>query len=242
MSNANVIISVLEAEKSHILHLYNLLVSDLSVATNDIQSLDLALSTTQTDLSLANVTISGLEGDLSLATDSILILDLALSSSQANLSSATGIILNLEDSLISEVILSFNEGFILGEASVIPEDGVTQTDLEAQADISYGFGYGDGIASVECEEILMEYLPLDLPMGWSIFGYTCLDSIDVTEGLIEISDKIDLLKDEYGNSYLPEWSFNAIGDFKFSKGYQIKMLEQVDGFQFCPTFVGSLEP
>ncbi|MCS5662998.1 MAG: hypothetical protein NZ604_01760, partial [Flavobacteriales bacterium] len=37
-------------------------------------------------------------------------------------------------------------------AAITPEDGVSQADVDAQADLSYGYGYGDGAASVTAED------------------------------------------------------------------------------------------
>jgi surface protein len=79
---------------------------------------------------------------------------------------------------------------------------------------------------------------LELPLGWSMFGYTCLDSVDAMEGLSSISDKIDIVKDEWGLTYLPSWDFNGMGSLHFSEGYQIKMIEEVTDFQFCEAIAG----
>ena len=81
---------------------------------------------------------------------------------------------------------------------------------------------------------------LDLPIGWSMFGYTCLDSVDAMEGFAEISDKIEIVKDEWGLSYLPSWEFNAMGSLEFSEGYQIKMIEEVTDFEFCESVADQL--
>jgi len=78
---------------------------------------------------------------------------------------------------------------------------------------------------------------LDLPEGWSMFGYTCPDSVDAMVGFSEISDYIEIVKDEWGLSYIPSWEFNAMGGLHFSEGYQIKMLEEVSDFQFCEAIV-----
>ena len=78
---------------------------------------------------------------------------------------------------------------------------------------------------------------LNLPEGWSMFGYTCIDSVDAMVGFAEISDKIEIVKDEWGLSYLPSWEFNAMGSLQFSEGYQIKMIEEVTDFQFCEAIV-----
>ena len=116
--------------------------------------------------------------------------------------------------------------------AIIPEDGITQADVDA--------AYQSGVASVEvpeCEEIATQNLPLDLPEGWSMFGYTCMDSTDVVTGFASIADKIEIVKDEMGLTYLPSWDFNAMGGLHFSEGYQIKMLEEVSDFQFCEAIV-----
>jgi hypothetical protein len=90
----------------------------------------------------------------------------------------------------------------------------------------------------EDEEVATQNIPLDLPQGWSMFGYTCLDSVDAMVGFSSISDKIEIVKDEWGLSYLPSWEFNAMGSLQFSEGYQIKMIEEVTDFQFCTTIAG----
>ncbi len=87
----------------------------------------------------------------------------------------------------------------------------------------------------QCLEVISEIISLQLPMGWSMFGYTCKESIDVVTGFNEISDEIALVKDDFGAAYLPEWNYNGLGNLQFAKGYQIKMHEQVDGFYFCAT-------
>ena len=119
-----------------------------------------------------------------------------------------------------------------GAASVTPEDGVGQADVDA--------AYTEGVASVEIpefEEVATQNMPLDLPEGWSMFGYTCMDSVDAMVGFSAISDKIEIVKDEWGLSYLPSWDFNAMGSLQFSEGYQIKMIEVVTNFQFCDAII-----
>ena len=86
--------------------------------------------------------------------------------------------------------------YAAGTASVTPEDGITQADVDA--------AFADGVASVEvpeCEEWTTQNMPLDLPQGWSMFGYTCLEALDVIEAFFEISDNIEIVKDEWGLAY-----------------------------------------
>jgi hypothetical protein len=119
-----------------------------------------------------------------------------------------------------------------GAASVTPEDGVSQSNVDA--------AYANGAASVEipeCEEMATQNIPLELPQGWSMFGYTCVESVNVIDGFASISDKIEVVKDEWGLAYLPEWGYSAFDNLEFGKGYLIKMTEEVIGFSFCSTLI-----
>ena len=109
---------------------------------------------------------------------------------------------------------------------------------------AYNTAFSDGVASVEFPEcqVVTQNIPLHLPQGWSMFGYTCLEPLDVMEGFTSISESITIVKDELGSAYLAAWNFNAIGDFTYGKGYQIKMIEEVTDFQFCSTIVGTSSP
>ena len=42
---------------------------------------------------------------------------------------------------------------------------------------------------------------ISLPQGWSMFGYTCLESIDIVEAFSGVPDKIEIVKDEWGLAY-----------------------------------------
>jgi para-nitrobenzyl esterase len=84
-----------------------------------------------------------------------------------------------------------------------------------------------------------EDIPLYLPEGWVMFGYTCLEPIDLSLGFESIVDRVVIVKDSDGNAYLPEWNFNGIGDLIYSRGYQIKTTEEITDFSFCPTLIGT---
>ena len=92
----------------------------------------------------------------------------------------------------------------------------------------------DYINSITCDVNTQDSY-LNMPEGWSMFGYTCTDLIDAQIGLMSISDKIVIAKDYLGNAYLPDWGFNAIGSLEYGEGYQIKLTETINNFQFCPT-------
>ena len=125
--------------------------------------------------------------------------------------------------------------------AVVPEDGVSQSDVDAQADLSYGYGYGDGAASVTPEdgvsqadvdsvEVLLAAalesacspIFVDIVAGWNILGYTLPVAQDVAATLTSIEANILIVKDNNAEVYWPEFGFNGIGDFTPGQGYQIK--------------------
>jgi hypothetical protein len=76
-----------------------------------------------------------------------------------------------------------------------------------------------------------------LTEGWNMFGYGCPQSIDVSESLSNYTDLIIITKDNNGNVYMPEFSFNGIGSFSPGYGYQIKISEAIEGFSLCGDFI-----
>ena len=97
----------------------------------------------------------------------------------------------------------------------------------------------DYVNNLSTTEYINVYL--SMPEGWSMFGYTCLSPMNASEGLLSINDKVTIAKDYMGNAYLPDWGFNAIGEFEYGEGYQIKLTEEVNEFQFCPVLINSEE-
>jgi len=64
---------------------------------------------------------------------------------------------------------------------------------------------------------------IDLTLGWSIFStYMIPADIDIISVLAPIVNNVIIAKDYSGLAYLPEWSFNGIGDIQIGQGYQIK--------------------
>ena len=75
---------------------------------------------------------------------------------------------------------------------------------------------------------------LAIPFGWSIFGYTCAESINVDQSFLNYENQILIVKDENGRVWLNEYNFNGIGLLQYGKGYQIKTNQLIEEFQFCP--------
>lgn len=80
-------------------------------------------------------------------------------------------------------------------------------------------------------------IPLYLPQGWGMFGYTCYDSMSAVEAFMPIADKVILIKDNNGAIYFPEYNFNRLGPLMYSRGYQIYLTEEVLDFSICPTII-----
>ena len=97
------------------------------------------------------------------------------------------------------------------------------------------FTFGQTISSVEQD------VPLFLPEGWSMFGYSCFEQVNVIAAFETITDKVQLVKDYNGNVYMPEYGFNGIGDLESNRGYQIKTSQAITDFQFCPFIVPIVE-
>jgi hypothetical protein len=81
---------------------------------------------------------------------------------------------------------------------------------------------------------------IDLSAGWNMFGYGCPNSIDLVQGLSNHTDFISIVKDNNGAVYIPEFSFNGIGDLMPGAGYQIKLTEAIEGFSLCDWYVNDI--
>jgi len=84
------------------------------------------------------------------------------------------------------------------------------------------------------------YLSIDLQEGWNMFGYGCPEALDVVEGLSNHTESINIVKDNNGSVYMPEFGFNGIGDFTPGFGYQIKVTEVINGFSLCDWYVNDI--
>jgi len=108
----------------------------------------------------------------------------------------------------------------------------TLADVEAIEVAAYSDGHADGV--IYGSPVLIDAV-IDLPEGWSMFGYTCIASMSVIDGFSEIANNIVIVKDEWGLAYLPSYGFSAFDNLEYGEGYQIQMIEEVNSFHFCQT-------
>jgi len=81
---------------------------------------------------------------------------------------------------------------------------------------------------------------IDLNEGWNMFGYGCPSPTDLAEGLSNHTESINIVKDNNGKVYMPEFSFNGIGDLTPGFGYQIKLSEALEDFSLCDWYVNDI--
>ena len=69
--------------------------------------------------------------------------------------------------------------------------------------------------------------PIALVQGWNMIGYLRLQPADASLVLADLTAQsiIEIAKDYNGSAFLPEYSFNGIGDFEAGRGYQVKTTE-----------------
>lgn len=75
--------------------------------------------------------------------------------------------------------------------------------------------------------------PIPLDPGWNMVGYLLQESMDaeiVFEDIVD-DNNLTIVKDGFGNAFLPDWDFNGIGDMSPGKGYMVKVI-QADILQY----------
>ena len=78
-----------------------------------------------------------------------------------------------------------------------------------------------------------QQISVDLALGWNMIGYSCIHPISAEVAFEAIVDELQVLKDNNGSVYLPEYGFNGIGDLTPGFGYQIKLTDYILDFNIC---------
>tara|TARA_B110000908_G_scaffold170056_1_gene228581 strand:+ start:81 stop:1082 length:1002 start_codon:yes stop_codon:yes gene_type:complete len=74
---------------------------------------------------------------------------------------------------------------------------------------------------------------LNLDEGWNMIGFSSNVELEVELAFDCIFDKVVLVKNNFGQVFLPEFNFNSIGSLYPGMGYQIKTSESIGDFIFC---------
>lgn len=82
---------------------------------------------------------------------------------------------------------------------------------------------------------LPEEWPLILSEGWSLISYLRYEPnlVNLVFNNLTESDNLIIVKDYFGQMYLPQFNFNAIGEMEPGQGYQIK-ISNPDTLKFLP--------
>ncbi|MGB0862476.1 MAG: T9SS type A sorting domain-containing protein [Saprospiraceae bacterium] len=70
--------------------------------------------------------------------------------------------------------------------------------------------------------IIPELSPIAIPQGWQILGYYRHSPADISLMFQPIEANIALAKDILGNTYIPEYNINTIGNMTAGTGYKVK--------------------
>ena len=134
-----------------------------------------------------------------------------------------------------DLAINYNVSATINDESCIQSWEEMEVIIQNQQAEAYALGYDEGFNQGTLTSTSLIDVYLDLPIGWSMFGYTCLESLNVVDAFYEISTSVVIVKDELGLAYLPEFGFSALESLEFGEGYQIKLHSTVEGFHFCET-------
>ena len=128
---------------------------------------------------------------------------------------------NMED-----VFAEVQSGLVVAKNNIgyvyIPELGFNGIgDLEFKEGYQYKM-LSENILSIRGSRVIPELNPITFTEGWNMMAYLRNNEADVIPVMDAIVEDVMIIKDQIGLVYLPEWNFNAIGNFKPGKGYQIK--------------------
>ena len=86
------------------------------------------------------------------------------------------------------------------------------------------WSYGSNFTfSSDCNSTIENTQTITLAQGWSIIStYIIPENTNFSDFVFPVQEFVLIAKDFEGNAYLPEWSFNGIGDLSPGQGYQVK--------------------
>ena len=114
------------------------------------------------------------------------------------------------------------------------ENQISTLEIDVDSLNSINISNQDTIFSLmsQLENCTSDPIMVDLIEGWNLIGFTLPEPQDLVASFSEIDDLLQIVKDNSGASYLPEWDFNGIGDLIPGQGYQLKITESVNEFTF----------
>ena len=77
--------------------------------------------------------------------------------------------------------------------------------------------------NIGCDEVNPTVTPISLNAGWNIIAYLRTTPMAINNALGTVLSDVLLVKDGYGNSYIPILGINGIGNMQPGQGYKIKL-------------------
>ena len=165
----------------------------------------------------------------------------------------TGIVINNSNYTYAtdyELIDALNEGMdslstmsemvVLENDSISSQNAILSQENEALMAIDYNFDslqYVADYLSTQVfdlqQELLVPNIEVDMAIGWNMIGFSCPEEKELTDALNEIVDEVLIMKNNNGSVFMPEFSFNGIGDLTPGHGYQIKVADYILDFNIC---------
>jgi chromosome segregation ATPase len=219
--------------------LLNTALLDLSVTSQElveayieINGLEVELSLCQANLNIKDSQIDSLNNviiDLQLNTDS---LEDVIVSMQAEINS-------LDFELIELMLLITDLNYQIDSLNQVidqsPIDSLTLELVTANDSIITLNTEVEDLDNLldDCQENpALVPIEINLLAGWNNIGFTLPVPQDMVATLDDISDDIQIVKNNAGQTYWPEFGFNGIGDFIPGQGYQLRMTNSIINYTF----------
>jgi hypothetical protein len=123
-------------------------------------------------------------------------------------------------SVVNDVVVVIN-----GEGeSYIPEFGIDQIEKMSFKEGYIGYFSAQTDLDISGQPVDQQ-TPIELPSGWSMIGYLPDGPADAEEALASIVDNLIIAKDGDGNSFIPAFAINQLGNMHPGYGYQVYLEE-----------------
>ncbi|MDA7787266.1 choice-of-anchor B family protein [bacterium] len=138
-----------------------------------------------------------------------------------------------DDSTTDEI-----DGFIQGQELIwMIWNGTLCEEYTVYPDFSSGSNFYSNNGIIILESLERSCQQIVFPGSWYMFSTNIFsENMDVTTLFEQIEDNLIIIKDNLGNAYLPEYTFNGIGNIEITQGYQIKTNEIVQ-MEVCGQYV-----
>jgi hypothetical protein len=102
--------------------------------------------------------------------------------------------------------------------------------LNNVGDMEIGEGYQVKMLTAQTLEILGDQIVpevngIDLPQGWSLFGYLRTSAMNAVDALSSVTNSINVIKTGSGLVYWPAFGYNSIVNMQPGVGYKARMLQ-----------------